>query len=110
MFFNAFIDTQLIDYLREGDCIIMDNIASHKNEIIINKIKATGVEVKFLPPYSPDFNPIEKLWSKLKESLRRVNTMTREMLEEAIAKALNHITTDNLQAWIKHCGYEIISY
>lgn len=108
--FNVFIDTQLIKHLKKGDCVIMDNIASHKNGTIIKKIEATGAEVKFLPPYSPDLNPIEKLWSKLKESLRRLNTITREMLEEAIAKALTYISTDDLQAWIKHCGYEITSY
>jgi transposase len=68
--FFAFIEQQLIKYLKDGNCVIMDHISVHKNERIIQQIEMAGAVVKFLPPYSPDLNPIEKLWSKLKTKFK----------------------------------------
>lgn len=107
--FDSFIEHQLVEHLLPGDSIIMDNLAAHKNAAAVKRIEATGARVVFLPPYSPDLNPIEKLWSKLKEILRTMKTSTRELFDEAVKNALLLITADDLKAWTTHCGYEISS-
>ena len=107
--FTAFIDQQLLKHLREGDCVIMDNISVHKNTHVKQQIESTGAVVKFLPPYSPDLNPIEKLWSKLKQNLRRMETSTRDMFDKSIVEAINYIETTDLHAWINNAGYQISS-
>jgi transposase len=85
----------------------MDNLSSHKDKRAIEAIEQVGASVVFLPPYSPDLNPIEKLWSKLKESVRRQITDTREMFDNAVARAIDTITNSDLFGWISHCGYRI---
>ena len=107
--FSAFIEQQLIKHLKDGDCVIMDNISVHKNERIIQQIEKTGAVVKFLPPYSPDLNPIEKLWSKLKQNLRRMETSSRDIFDKSVVKALDFIKTADLNAWITNAGYQINS-
>jgi len=107
--FTAFIEQQLIKHLRPGDCVIMDNISVHKNPHVKHQIESTGAVVEFLPPYSPDLNPIEKLWSKLKQNLRRMETTTRDIFDKSIVDAINLIKTSDLQAWIKNAGYQISS-
>jgi transposase len=71
------------------------------------QIEATGAELLYLPPYSPDFNPIEQTWSKVKQSLRSAKARTLETLETAISASLAAITADNISAWFVHCGYAI---
>jgi transposase len=107
--FTAFIEQQLIKHLKEGDCVIMDNISMHKNPYVKELIESTGSIVEFLPPYSPDLNPIEKLWSKLKQNLRRMETSTRDIFDKSIIEAINLVKTSDLQAWIKKAGYKISS-
>jgi len=72
-------------------------------------IKQTGAEVLFLPPYSPEFNPIEKVWAKLKELLRRTYTLTREAFEKALAEAMNAISNADIRAWVGYAGYSLTS-
>lgn len=105
--FRSFVETYLLQYLRKGDCVLMDNLSTHKNSEITKKIEQTGAIVRYLPPYSPDLNPIEKLWAKLKESLRQLETLTRNAFDEAVAKAINNINVGDLRAWTRHCGYDI---
>jgi transposase len=105
--FIAFIDQQLIKHLREGDCIIMDNISVHKNSHVKDLIESTGAIIKFLPPYSPDLNPIEKLWSKTKQQLRRMDTLTRDVFDKSASEALKLVKVDDLRAWIKNAGYQV---
>ena len=87
----------------------MDNISVHKNPHVRHQIELTGAVIEFLPPYSPDLNPIEKLWSKLKQNLRRMETATRDMFDKSIVDSINLIKISDLQAWIKNAGYQISS-
>ena len=70
-------------------------------------IRATGADVLFLPPYSPDYNPIEKVWAKLKDILRRLTTLTREAFDSAVAKAMDEISREDVRAWTQYAGYTL---
>ncbi|HAU37931.1 MAG TPA: IS630 family transposase, partial [Phycisphaerales bacterium] len=82
-----------------------DNLAPHKTPDIVAAIEATGAEVWFLPPYSPDLNPIEKMWSKVKQLLRKAKARTEQALLDAIAAALKAILPADAQGWFSSCGY-----
>lgn len=107
--FLAFVTHQLIPNLRPGDIVVMDNLGAHKRPDIIAAIRAAGAEVLFLPPYSPEFNPIEKAWGKLKDIIRRLPTLCRESFDQAVAAAMNAITTDDIYEWTKYAGYDLAS-
>jgi len=91
--------------LRPGQVVIWDNVRAHQGDGVRAAIEARGCRLLFLPPYSPDFNPIEEAFSKLKEALRRAEARTREALEAAIAAALDAITAQDARGWFAHCGY-----
>ena len=93
--------------LRPGQVVILDNLAAHKVEGVKALIEKAGARLLYLPPYSPDFNPIEQAWSKIKQLLRSAKARTLEALEAAIAEALAAITADNASAWFAHCGYSL---
>jgi transposase len=101
--FLAYIEHILCPALKPGDVVVMDNLSSHKIKGVRRLIEKMGAEVLYLPPYSPDLNPIEKAWSKLKQILRSAKARTKEALEEAIAKAIRLITPDNAKAWFNLC-------
>jgi transposase len=101
--FLAYVEHILCPALKPGDVVVMDNLSSHKIKGVRQFIEKAGAEVLYLPPYSPDLNPIEKAWSKLKQLLRSAKARTKEALEEAIAEAIRLITPDNAKAWFKHC-------
>ncbi|HTV54318.1 MAG TPA: IS630 family transposase [Terriglobia bacterium] len=103
--FSVFVGRVLCPKLRSGHVVVLDNLSAHKVSGIREKIEACGAELLYLPPYSPDLNPIEKAWSKFKQLLRSAKARTQEALEEAVAAALNAITADNANAWFEHCGY-----
>jgi transposase len=105
--FVAYVEEELAPNLRPGDCVVMDNLAAHKNQRARRAIEERGASVLFLPPYSPDFNPIEKLWAKLKEFVRRCETLTRETFDDAVAGALKNISVADMRAWTAHCGYSL---
>jgi transposase len=105
--FMAFVEQELAPNLRQGDCVVMDNLGTHKMTCVQQVIEARGATIFFLPPYSPDFNPIEKLWGKLKEFLRRQITTTRDLFDEALAEAMKTITIEDIMGWTKHAGYSI---
>lgn len=107
--FSAFVTHQLVPNLRPGDTVVMDNLAAHKHPSIIAAIRAVQADVLFLPPYSPEFNPIEKVWGKLKDILRRLPTLCRDTFDRAVAVAMDAITTDDLRAWTIHAGYDLAS-
>lgn len=102
--FLAYVEQVLCPALRPGDVVVMDNLSSHKVSGVNKLIAAAGAEVLYLPPYSPDLNPIEKAWAKLKQMLRTAKARTREELERALAEALKRITTENAQAWFRLCN------
>jgi transposase len=91
--------------LRPGDVLVLDNLSVHKVQGAAEWLVTRGVEVLFLPPYSPDFAPIEQAWSKLKTKLRSAQARTRQALEEALSAAIHWITSDDAKAWFGHCGY-----
>ena len=103
--FQAYVRQVLIPTIRPGDIVVMDNLSSHKSVVIADAIEAAGAEVWFLPPYSPDFNPIEKMWSKIKAFLRAVKARTYEALVKAIAAALKTVTVSDAIVWFESCGY-----
>jgi len=86
----------------------MDNLAVHKSPQVTALVKAVGAEVRFLPAYSPDLNPIEKMWSKIKSLLRSYEARTPEELDEAISKAFSKITAKDAMGYFASCGYSII--
>jgi len=103
--FLAYIAEFLAPALRPGDVVVMDNLASHKVTGVVAAVEAVGARVLYLPPYSPDFNPIEMCWSKVKEYLRAQAARTRGALDDAIARGLELVTLSDLRGWFKHCGY-----
>jgi transposase len=105
--FKAYITQCLVPTLNKGDIVIMDNLTSHRVKGVVDPIVAVGATVVYLPPYSPDFNPIEMMWSKIKAYLRKVKARTKESLEAAIAEALDCVTTSDILAWFAECGYSI---
>jgi transposase len=105
--FLAYLDQVLCPKLRVGDVVILDNLSAHKVRGVRELIEAQGAELLYLPPYSPDFNPIEKAWSKLKQLLRAAKARTADALDQAVAEALAAITAANAVAWFLHCGYGV---
>lgn len=103
--FRAYVEYVLVPSLRQGDIVILDNLASHKNQAALELIEQAGAEARFLPPYSPDLNPIEKMWSKVKQILRSIKARTQEALLAAIACALECVTPEDAQGWFASCGY-----
>jgi transposase len=91
--------------LRPGDVVVMDNLIPHKSAETLALIVATGASVRFLPAYSPDLNPIEKMWSKVKNCLRGAEARTLPELERAIDAALQSVTAHDAQGWFTSCGY-----
>ena len=106
--FRAYVREVLLPTLRVGDIVVMDNLTPHKNEETIALIEVAGACVWFLPPYSPDLNPIEKMWSKVKAALRSSEARTHEELLAAIASALSHVSASDARNWFASCGYSII--
>ena len=106
--FHAFVQQVLLPTLRSGDVVVMDNLSPHKNPEVVRLLETAGVKVRFLPPYSPDFNPIEKLWSKVKAALRSAKARTPAALNDAIANALDSVTSNDAEGWFASCGYSII--
>lgn len=107
--FQAFIEQQLCPNLNDGDLVVMDNLAAHKSKSVREAIIKKGADVLFLPPYSPEYNPIEKTWSKLKTFLRRANTITRDAFDAALDQAMKTVTRDDISGWFQHAGYQIMS-
>ncbi len=103
--FDAYVTRILVPHLWPGDVVIFDNLSAHKSKIARIWIESAGCQVLFLPPYSPDFNPIELAFSKLKTFLRGAAARTRTDLDQAITAALGTITRQDAAAWFTHCAY-----
>lgn len=106
--FNGYIARVLAPTLRPGDLVVLDNLSSHKSPETIRLIESAGARVLFLPAYSPDLNPIEKMWSKLKHLLRSAEARTPAELDDAIAAALLLVRSSDARGWFASCGYGII--
>ena len=103
--FQAFVDQVLCPRLRPGQIVVLDNLSAHKAPAVRQSIEAAGASLLYLPPYSPDLNPIEKCWSKIKQVLRSLKARTAAALESAMSIALAAISPENAHAWFQYCGY-----
>jgi transposase len=104
--FETYIEKVLLPSLRYGQVVVMDNLLSaHKGERIRELLESAGCELLYLPPYSPDFSPIEEAFSKVKCLIRKAEARSREALVEAIGKALDAITARDARGFFEHCGY-----
>lgn len=103
--FLNYVEKCLVPSLRCGDIVVMDNLSSHKVKGVREAIESAGCDLWYLPPYSPDFNPIEKLWSKVKSWLRRVEAKTFDVLSDAVADALRAVQADECRNYFISCGW-----
>ena len=103
--FEAYIEKVLLPSLRAGQVVVMDNLSAHKGERIRELLESAGCELLYLPPYSPDFSPIEEAFSKVKGLLRKAEVRRREALVEAMGKALDAVTAQDARGFFAHCGY-----
>jgi transposase len=103
--FEAYIEKVLVPSLRRGQVVVMDNLSAHKGERVRELVRSAGCELLYLPPYSPDFSPIEEAFSKVKGLLRKAQARSREALVEAMGKALNAVTARDARRFFEHCGY-----
>jgi transposase len=107
--FEAYVRQQLVPTLRPGDVVIMDNLSSHKRVGVRQAIEAAGATLCFLPPYSPDLNPIELSFAKLKSLLRKAEERTISALWTLLGKALDAFSPDECRNYFRHCGYNATS-
>jgi transposase len=105
--FEVYVEHFLAPTLKEGQVVVFDNLGAHRTQRIRELIEARGAELVFLPSYSPDLNPIEQAFSKIKNILRKLGARTHEALIEAMSGALSAITPGDAAGWFDHCGYEI---
>lgn len=105
--FKGFVKQFLIPKLQRGQFVIFDNVSFHKSRDITSLIEETGAKVVFLPPYSPDLSPIEKMWSKIKEILRRNKPRTKAEFYCALSSALSVMNDGDFEEWYESCGYSM---
>ena len=107
--FKAYVEQMLIPALPADAIVVMDNLSAHKAPAILRLLRDAGAELKYLPPYSPDFNPIEPMWSKVKTSVRAAKPRTQEALHATIATALEAISSSDIHGFFSHCFVGIIN-
>jgi transposase len=105
--FEAYVEQVLAPSLGKGQVVVMDNLSAHKGERIKEMIEERGCELIYLPSYSPDLNPIEEAFSKIKELVRKAEARTKEALIEAIGSALSAVTSEEARNFFEHCGYRM---
>jgi len=106
--FSAYVSQCLAPTLKEGDIVIMDNGSPHKVKGVVETIESKGAFVLYLPAYSPDLNPIEKMWSKIKSYLRKVKARTLDALYEALKDALNAVSISDIKGWFTAANYSVL--
>ncbi len=107
--FEAYVREVLSPTLQPGDIVVLDGLPAHKAAGVTAALQARGARLQLLPPYSPDLNPIELCWAKVKTALRAAKARTEETLLDAFRQALQSITADEAKAWMAHCGYGVHS-
>ena len=103
--FETYLKHFLLPTLKTGQIVVMDNLQVHKSARVRELIESAGAELLFLPPYSPDFSPIEETFSKVKSVLRRIGARTRGALLKATGQALDAVSARDALGWFRHCGY-----
>jgi transposase len=106
--FETYVQRVLAPTLRPGQVVVMDNLTAHKGDRVKELIEEQGCELLYLPPYSPDFNPIEEAFSKIKGLVRKAEARTREALVEAIGMGISLLTAEDARGFFDHCGYTIL--
>ena len=106
--FEAYVEKMLAPSLRSGQVVVMDNLSAHKGERVRALVEERGAELLYLPPYSPDLNPIEESFAKVKNLLRKAEARTREALVEAMGQALSAVSARDARGFFEHCGYCIV--
>jgi transposase len=104
--FVVWVREALLPGLRPGDIVVMDNLPAHKRPIVRSIIEEAGCELWLLPPYSPDFNPIEMMWSKVKQLIRGCEPRTFETLVRVVFEAMDAVTAEDARGFFGHCGYK----
>ncbi len=104
--FEAYVEHFLAPSLCEGQVVVLDGLGAHRTDKVRDLIESTGADLVFLPSYSPDLNPIEEAFSKIKQLVRKAGARTREALVEAIARALAAVTLEDVAGWFAHAGYQ----
>jgi transposase len=105
--FKAYVEQLLIPKLCRGQFVIFDNVGFHKSKELIALIEKAGAKVVFLPPYSPDLSPIEKMWSKIKEILKRKKPRSKAEFHDALFEAITSVNDNDFEEWYESCGYSI---
>jgi transposase len=105
--FLEFLEHSLCPKLEPRHKVILDNVSFHKINAAVELIESTGAEIIYLPPYSPEFSPIENMWSKIKTSLRGFAAKTNDEFQKAIMVAFKAIKSSDLENWFEHCGYKL---
>jgi transposase len=106
--FVVFVREVLAPHLVPGQVLVLDNLPAHRSPRVDEAVASFGARVMRLPPYSPDYNPIENMWSKVKRHLRSVAARTYESLQEAITSGLASVTPSDCAGFFRHCGYSAI--
>jgi len=107
--FETYVERVLAPTLREGQVVVMDNLSAHKGGRVRELIEERGCELLYLPSYSPDFNPIEEAFSKIKNLLRKAEARSREALLEAIGAAISAVSDQDARGFFEHCGYRVLA-
>lgn len=105
LLFETYIEEFLAPRLKAGQVVVLDGLGAHRTDRVRELIEERGADLVFLPPYSPDMNPIEEAFSKIKSIVRKAGARTREALDEAISGALSAVTLEDVAGWFAHCGY-----
>ena len=106
--FETYVERILVPTLRRAQVVVMDNLTAHKGERVRELIEDQGCELVYLPPYSPDFNPIEEAFSKIKGLMRKAEARSREALLEAMGKAISALSAEDARGFFEHCGYRVM--
>ncbi len=104
--FAEYVRLSLVPELRPGDIVVMDNLPAHKGAAVAEAIEHAGCRLAYLPPYSPDLNPIESMWSKVKSAVRKAAARTFDTLVDAVGDALRSVTAEDCEGYFEHCGYD----
>ena len=104
--FETYVEEFLAPTLEVGQVVVLDGLGAHRTARVRKLIEGRGAELVFLPSYSPDLNPVEEAFSKVKSIVRKAGARTREALDEAIGEALSAVTLEDVAGWFAHCGYQ----
>lgn len=107
--FETFVEKCLVPVLQEGHVVVLDNVGAHRTQRVRALIESVGARLVFLPPYSPELNPIEECWSKVKEFIRSLKPRSQAALDFVVGMAMREVTPSDAMGWFRHAGYQVQS-